>query len=871
MNFWKILCLVWFIALAVPDAAASASAVLTSEEQRKAMFESVDLNHQVNALISKGKYREALPFALRAVALLENVTEYSNVYLVVDLRVLGQVYTALDMKSEALQVYQRAFDLTEQEVGLNHARRAEVMVELAGVHESLGNFDKALAMVRRALSILENAAERESYDTAIALTALADMMVRLNLYREAEPLLERALAIQTRLGSGESLNDKAVLMALASVRQELGKPAAALPLLQRALAISEKWKGPRHPDTASVLNDLALCCHEGDWLAGLGLLVRAMIMTQDALGTDHPATAVSYANLAFAYLQAREFDLSRRLVQKALAAGGIGPDSEERKFVLAANGRYFAARKNRAVAILFFKMAVNTTQDIRAKTSSEKLHKALLQKNENLYRILADLLIAEGRLPEAQRVLAILKEDEYRDFIRRSAAEPGDVSRIAYTGAEQGWVTRLESLLGSIVRIATDSGSPEKVRDAAAASTSQMDSLKEQVETLIADMASQLPKTQKRATNLHRADSKPQPAEIGKGTAQVSYLMLGKRLRILVTRFGRHVAVDVPIDESVLYPKLVAFRKALENPKQDPRPSAGELYRILVKPIEKELGGVTTLVLSLDGALRYIPFSALHDGKRYMVQRYRIALRTAAGGATTNPPRTKEQTVAGLGVTRAYPGFAALPGVRQELEGILSAVGLAGEIHLDQDFTAQRLQEALKRNFSTLHIASHFQFSPGTESDSFLLLGDGTRLSLQDLRRGDYRFDSIDLLTLSACTTAMAGGRDSEGREVEGLAVLAQRKGARSVIATLWEISDGGTVAFMKTLYGARQNPRMDKAGALQAAQMELLKGGAMNAPDRTDNARGSASAVGTEAKPAGKIFTHPFYWAPFVLMGDWH
>jgi CHAT domain-containing protein/tetratricopeptide (TPR) repeat protein len=856
-------------------APASAAAPLTAAGQREAMFEAADLNHRVDALISAGKYQEALPLALRAVALKENLTDYSSEYMVISLRVLGQVYTGLGMDDDALRVYLRAFDTAEQAMGLNHARRAEAMVDLAGAHESLGNFDKALTMVRRALSILELGAERESYDTAVALSALADMYIRLNKYREAEPLLERALAIQTRLGSGESLNDKSVLTTLASVRQHLGKPESALPLLQRALAISEKWKGPDHPDTAAVLNDLALCCHENQWLSGLELLVRAMTITQDALGPDHPATVVSYANLALTYLEASELDLSRRLLQKALTAGRLGLNSEQRQFVLAATGRYFVEEKIPVTAILFYKMAVNTTQEIRSKTSSEKLHKALLKKNENLYKTLADLLLTEGRLPEAQRVLAMLKEDEYRDFIRRSADAGGNVSRIGYTGAEQRWASRLEELLGAIAHLALQGKSrrqPSVDGDDGAlpASSQMMKSLKQQVVQLINDMTWQLPAEHARAAAFEPASDVEPLESIEKNTAQISYLLLGKRLRILVARPGRHVAVDVPIDESVLYPKLVAFRSALENPKQDPLPSAIELYRILFKPVEKELRGATTLVLSLDGALRYIPFAALHDGKRYLVQRYRIALRTAATGNRKNLPRPKELVIAGLGVTQAHPGFKALPGVRQELEGILSAVGLTGKIYLDQEFTARRLQETLKRNFSVLHIASHFQFSPGAESDSFLLLGDGTRLSLQDLRKGDYRFDSIDLLTLSACATAMEGGLDIGGREIEGLAVVAQRKGAQSVIATLWPIDDGGTAAFMKTLYLARLSVRMDKAGALQAAQLALLQGRAAKKSSDKKAGRRSAAAIDAGAKSTAGSYSHPSYWAPFILMGDW-
>jgi CHAT domain-containing protein len=168
---------------------------------------------------------------------------------------------------------------------------------------------------------------------------------------------------------------------------------------------------------------------------------------------------------------------------------------------------------------------------------------------------------------------------------------------------------------------------------------------------------------------------------------------------------------------------------------------------------------------------------------------------------------------------------------------------LPGEVYLDGAFTAQRLQDVSKRHFQLLHVASHFRFSPGTEVNSFLLLGDGQQLTLGDLRTQNYRFDNVDLLTLSACDTGLGGGRDEKGREIEGFGVIAQQQGAKAVLATLWPVADQSTSTLMAEMYRRRQEQHLTKIEALRQAQLTLL---------------------------AQKRYAHPFYWAPFILMGNW-
>jgi CHAT domain-containing protein len=136
-------------------------------------------------------------------------------------------------------------------------------------------------------------------------------------------------------------------------------------------------------------------------------------------------------------------------------------------------------------------------------------------------------------------------------------------------------------------------------------------------------------------------------------------------------------------------------------------------------------------------------------------------------------------------------------------------------------------------------------------------------------------FNSVELLTLSACETALGDdGVAHHGVEVEGLGAIAQQAGAKAVLATLWPVADGSTALLMRALYQAHKNDHVDKADALRDAQLALLRG-TVHSDSAGKAERGltrvdSAPSVGSFAADPHAPFAHPFFWAPFILMGNW-
>lgn len=364
--------------------------------------------------------------------------------------------------------------------------------------------------------------------------------------------------------------------------------------------------------------------------------------------------------------------------------------------------------------------------------------------------------------------------------------------------------------------------------------------------------------------------------EMGTGAVAL-YTIVGKdRYRVILITPNVMVSGETPINANDLQNKVRALRDALQNPRTNPKPLAQELYSILIGPVAKDLRAAKaeTLMWSLDGVLRYLPFAALHDGQKYVVESYRSAVFTPASLARLKDTPRAAWRGLGLGVSKAHGSFPALPDVPGELRGIIRmanenlATGVInGKRMLNEEFTLNTWHRVLQEEFNVLHIASHFYLQRGRDTDSFLLLGDGSRLALSELGNYQNPFRGMDLVTLSACETAL-GSVDSTGREVEGFGVLAQRLGAKAVIASLWNVADESTSRLMREFYRQRAaNPKKPKAEALRLAQLALLNGG-LKSSDAGNKDRGIRVGLG-KSRERGD-YSHPYFWAPFILIGNW-
>ncbi len=324
------------------------------------------------------------------------------------------------------------------------------------------------------------------------------------------------------------------------------------------------------------------------------------------------------------------------------------------------------------------------------------------------------------------------------------------------------------------------------------------------------------------------------------GAAVIYPVFLDDRTEILVEARGTLAQFTSAVGRNEITATIRRLRVNLERSSSGASylAPAQQLYEWLIAPAEAFIAssGVGTLVLVPEGALRTIPISALHDGKQFLIERFAVATTPAIELTKQLQTAATENLLVG-GLTEGVQGFAALPNVDRELATI-NSIYPAKTIR-DATFQLRSVESELEAGgYSVAHFATHGEFSPD-HKQSFILTYDD-KLTLDGLQQLLNRRDQsapLDLLVLSACKTA-AG----DDRAALGLAGVAVQSGAQSALASLWYISDAATAQLIETFYGELRRNR-SKADSLRAAQIALL---------------------------ATPQYSHPSYWAPYLLVGNW-
>jgi CHAT domain-containing protein len=294
-------------------------------------------------------------------------------------------------------------------------------------------------------------------------------------------------------------------------------------------------------------------------------------------------------------------------------------------------------------------------------------------------------------------------------------------------------------------------------------------------------------------------------------------------------------------------------RSDLANMYQEP---AQQVYDWLIRPFAQELQSnqIETLVFIQDGILRSIPMTALYDGKQFLVEKYAIANTLSLTLIDPTQLDQRSLKVLGFGITKAATVpvstfLAPLSFVKAELNRIIQTLPGSKEF-IDEAFTIDRLKQELTQNsFPIVHLATHGKF--GIDSrDTFLVTGQqiaaaapppyNEKLTMNQLYQILQAVENpLELLTLTACETAVGSARDALG-----LAGLSIQAGVKSAIASLWQVDDQSTAELITQFY-QNLNQGMGRAKALQAAQKNWLQ-------QHIDMQR------------------HPGFWAALTLVGNW-
>jgi len=880
-------------------------------EQALRIFQAVEARNEEAAILKnmgriqadleeKGKALEYYERALRLFRAVENLPEEAAT-----LKAIAQIWEGLGEKQKALEYFERAAPVFRK--AEDRKNEAEALHGAGITRELLGQPGRAIEDLERALSIYRGLGNK--FGEATVLNSVAMVWHGLGETQKAVELLGQARGlfreIKDQNGEAATLHNFALMVSeLYTPREAVEFYEQALPLLQAA--------GNRAGE-ATTLTGLGLSWSAlGEHRKALEYQERSLALRR-AVG-DKDGEASTLNNIGLAQERIGEPEKALRSYQQTLVLCRM-TGNQGKEAVTLNNMMGLFQESSPRLAILFGKQSIARLQQVRSATTRIETdsQRSFLRWNERHYFKLAELLISRGRLQEALQVLNLAKDQEAFDSLFRRDGKNAPAAKqpvlAPYEDAAQrklqAALERVAAVERQLAELQTRLGTRQPVGEEEA----RLKQLQRQLEAESAAFQKAFGEIAEEMKNVSAAEEPmanvEDVAELQQtlrelhqrtGTkAAAIFTLLGEKnyYSLLITADSLRVASPaVPVDRTNLEQKARKLLKGLQNPAADPRPLAGEIYHVIFRPVETDVqkSGATLLMWSLDRSLRYLPTAALWDGKQYLIERYQQAVFTR-----TNRERMLAEVSpmwTGLGFGSSKPQavnfgdkerrFSALPGVPRELSLVFGSQPqrqpgiLAGETLLDERCTKQAFLSALKQSprRPVVHIASHFSFTPGEDQASFLLLGNGETLTLAEMKQEADLFRGVELLALSACSTG-ALQANAFGREVDAFAELAQRLGAGAVMASLWEVSDAATPELMEEFYRQKTPTRgLTKAEALRQAQLAML-GGKLHRPDASS--RGDSTLAGeidrefpVFTKDKAKPYAHPYYWAPFILIGNW-
>ena len=787
---------------------------------------------------------------------------------------LGLAYNDLGDYPRAIEFHQQSLAI-KREIG-DRRGESNALGNLGLAYNDLGDYPRAIEFHQQSLAIKREIGDRRGESNALGNLGLA--YNDLGDYPRAIEFHQQSLAIKREIG--DRRGESNALGNLGLAYNDLGDYPRAIEFHQQSLAIKREI-GDRRGES-NALGNLGLAYNDlGDYPRAIEFHQQHLAISRE-IG-NRRGEANSLGNLGNAYDALGDYPRAIEFYQQTLAIfRGIKDEANEGRTL--SNLAFTLDRMGQPeLAIILFKQSVNVREGIRSRnrTLSTDLQESYTQTVAGSYRKLADLLIEQGRIAEAQQVLELLKLEELNEF-SRGLRSPKSLAQVKLNAAEE----KIKAEHASLIAFGST------FYDCERNTCAELDTLRRQYQSLstaFLDLVQEIVQTQKqnRRTQVARGTDDFLASRESVVTAQpdsilIYPLVLDDKVRLLWAAKGGVLGNAVcNLDQASLNQLVTRFQDVITQ-RQDitqVQATGKDLYDCLVKPLEPELqaNNIRNLIFVPDRVTNYIPMGALFDGEQFLIQRYTVTniLAASVTDTTDRLPATPTQVpTLGLGLSEAKAGFNALRHVPEELDAIVRQPQAddrgvyPGQVFQNGDFTRQALETNL-RSHRILHIATHAEFVPATPHSSYFLLGTGTKYPIPQIRTL-RNLKTVHLVVLSACETAK-GGPDHTGIEVAGISSFftgGQDK-AKAVMASLWKVNDASTSDLMQRFYQYLATGQMTKAAALQKAQTDLLNG---QSSAESSSRRGSVDwnpGAGGQTVGIGGDRSHPYYWAPFVLIGN--
>ncbi|ARV57544.1 hypothetical protein BZZ01_01845 [Nostocales cyanobacterium HT-58-2] len=848
------------------------------------------ISNTLNSLgaVSKelGQYPQALKYYQQALAISREVnvdkknnkeTQETTALIINN---IGLVYQSLGQYSQALEYYQKSLRMMqniEDKLGIGTALNS-----IGGVYYEKGQYFQALKSFQQALVNVQQATDPT--EEANNLNNIGLVYSELGQYLKALKFYQQALAIWKK--NGDKLGEGTTLHNIGFAYNQMRKYSQALDYYQQALTVFRKIDN--QPKIGSTFNNIGFAYQQlGQYSQALKSLQQALTILQQ-IG-ERGVVGRTFDSMGSVYKSMGKFSQALTSYQQALAVSQEVGDRTAERTTLGNIGDLLAKQNKPQLAIIFYKQSVNVTEAIRAELRllPQEQQQSYTATVADTYRHLADLLLQQDRVLEAQQVLDLLKIQELDDYLHDVRGNERTSKGVESLSPEQSINQGLKVIADRQIQISRQLGELQKIP-----STNRKPDQMAKIVQLEANLNTEFnqfidspevnawleqlsPKALQQIVPLGFLNSLRDNLQRLNQNAVLLYpLILENRIELVLTTPNTppiHRSVAVKKEE--LNRAIIELRSALENPESDATVPAKKLYEWLIKPIEKDLANADakTIVYAPDGQLRYIPLAALYDGKKWLAQRFRTNYITAVSLTELDTqPLPQIKVLAGATTQRHVVQLesTSLPFKALEYAGVevknLATLMPGSKTLLDSEFNRQALIPYLNI-YTVIHMATHAKFVNGKPEYSFILMGDGGLITLPDIQK--LSLPNVDLVVLSACETAV-GEQIGKGEEILGFGYQVQRTGARAAIASLWSVSDGGTQALMNAFYAFLGQGKMSKAEALRQAQIAMITGDYSGITQ--DQGRGILKST-REKLPAqvAHRLNHPYYWAPFILIGN--
>ncbi|BAY27832.1 hypothetical protein NIES2100_76580 [Calothrix sp. NIES-2100] len=839
-----------------------------------------------------GDYEKSVSFAQEALPIsreIKNTETEANVLLT--LASASNSLAVSDAEHEkSLTLAQEALKIAKQIKNIEI--ESEALNKIADIYDDLDEYQKSIEFASASLAI----AKKSKDPSAIAkpLLTLSSTYLNLGDYQKSNQFAQEALTTARKLKQVPTIEAFSLLFLTLNqfIQGDYQKTIASA---QEGLNLVPKINIPYYQQQFLMFNNLFLGIGYGglnDNQKAIDYVQKSLQVAKDAKNAKLEAQVLAF--LGGFYRRNKQYQQGIDAYNQASAIADKLNYDGNRAILYAGLARIYRELNQPTTAITYYQKAINDIEKVREKNKglSRELQTSLLKAIQDadrtsiadIYREYANLLLSQGRSLEASQVLELLKVQELSEFTNNQKF--GNVPKpIAQTPTE----AKLIQKYGSLIAFG------QKFDECQKTSCSEKTKLADERDALISEFNQRIQNLEKNVRdrlskdrgNLDTQDLRSvgkKIVESQEATVLINVFVVEDKTWVLwVSKGGVVKSVEVSVGEAKIRETVNKFRRLLQNPSsdiQEVKATGKQLYDWLIKPVEPELKAnkIQNLVFSLDRAARYIPISALFDGQQYLVENYNISTVLSAGLTDTEsrlPSGTANTKVLGLGLSNAVSGFNALPNVPAEIDAIIRQKpsdknGIyPGEEYLNQKFDYRALRDNLKGH-NILHIATHGVFVPGRQDDSYLVLGTGEKLPIPKIDNLEDLSD-VHLVVLSACETAL-GETAKDGIEIPGVSFYFLNRRAKAVMASLWLVDDASTSLLMQQFYGnLAKDTHQTKAQALRQAQLSLLRS---NNSANTNVDRGAINVEqvpGASTKPPRNAtnFTHPYYWAPFILIGN--